>query len=83
MSSCVTSYPSRQNRPSLTARSSEELLCMGVDPLTGNEIPDNQWMSNWSPSCVSTFQNIVNSGTQNGSYAFSQIGYRQVQVDFD
>lgn len=83
MSSCVTSYPSRQNPPSLTGRSTEELSCMGIDTRTGNEVPDSQWMSNWTASCVSTFQNIVNSGTQNGYYGFSQIGYRQVQTDFD
>ena len=82
MSSCVALYPSRQNPPSLSGRSSDELACLGIDPTTGNEMPDAQWMSSWTPSCVSTFQNIINSGSNNGYYAFSQIGYSRVQQDF-
>lgn len=83
MSSCITLYPSRKNPPSTSGRSSEELSCLGIDPNTGNELPDAQWMSNWTPSCVSTFQNIINSGSSNGYYAFSSQGLTQVQADFD
>lgn len=80
MSSCVTLYPSRKNPPSTSGRSSEELSCLGIDPNTGNELPDAQWMSNWTPSCVSTFQNIINSGSSNGYYAYSSIGLTQVEI---
>ena len=82
MSSCLTLYPSRQSPPSASGRSSAELSCIGIDPTTGNEMPDTQWMSGWSPSCISTFQNLINSGGSSGLYGFSPSGLTQSQADF-
>jgi hypothetical protein len=82
MSSCVTLYASRESPPSTSGRSTRELSCMGINPSNGNEMPDTQWMSGWDTSCVSTFQNIINSGGSGGLYGFSASGLSQVQQDF-